>query len=361
MKKLLLLFSFICVFQIANAQLPFDSLELIHSDRVYFDFGKYDLRPASDSVLHEIMSRFDAEDNFYIHITAHTDAIGTNQNNQILSNNRGNAVLNFLTSHGWPQEKVQVNEYGEEQPVADNDSDDGRQQNRRATIDVFRKDSYVTVKGLVKDKETGKGLCAKIIVKGKDLLDSTRTDTQGRFSFSVPENTVVGVDVFSKGYFYENKMLKAEAGKMPPLEVELPPAKAGEIADIKDLFYVGNQAVLLKKSEPILPKILSFMQVNPNMKIEIAGHVNVPNRPRVSKDSWEFDLSVNRAKLVYDYLIKNGIKADRINYQGYGNYEMRFPRAISETEQAQNRRVEIRVLETGEAPQEMEPGWDKGE
>lgn len=358
MKKLLLLLSFFSVIHATNAQIPFDSLQLVHSDKVFFDFGKYDLRPASDSVLHQIITQFGSDDQLYIHITAHTDAIGTNQNNQVLSNNRGNAVLQFFINHGWPDDRVQVNEYGEEQPVADNESDTGRQQNRRATIDVFQKDSYVTLKGLVKDKESGKGLCAKVVVKGKDLLDSTRTDSLGRFSIPVPDNTVIGVDVFSKGYFYENKMLKAQAGKMPPLEVELPPAKAGEIADIKDLFYVGNQAVLLKKSEPILPKILAFMQVNPNMKIEIAGHVNVPNRPRVSKDSWEFDLSVNRAKLVYDYLIKNGIEADRVSYQGYGNYEMRFPRAISEDKQAQNRRVEIRVLETGDAPQKMEQGWN---
>lgn len=358
MKKLFFLFSLFCFSSLTIAQIPFDSLQLIHSDKVFFDFGKYDLRPASDSVLNGIITQFGDDDQLYIHITAHTDAIGTNQNNQILSNNRGQAVKNFLLEGGWPEERIQVNEYGEEQPVADNESDTGRQQNRRATIDVFRKDSYVTLKGVVKDKETGKGLCAKVIVKGKDLLDSTRTDSLGRFSIPVPDNTVVGVDVFSKGYFYENKMLKAQAGKMPPLEMELPPAKAGEIADIKDLFYVGNQAVLLKKSEPVLPKILAFMQVNPNMKIEIAGHVNVPNRPRVSKDSWEFDLSVKRAKLVYDYLIENGIEAGRISYQGYGNYEMRFPRAISETEQAQNRRVEIRVLETGDEPQKMEPGWN---
>lgn len=358
MKKLFSLFLFFALLQIANAQIPFDSLQLVHSDKVYFDFGKYNLRPASDSTLHNIITRFATEDNLFIHLTAHTDSIGSIKDNQILSDNRGKAVKNFLLAHGWPEDRIQVNEYGEQQPVAENDTDKGRQKNRRVTVDVFRQETFVTVKGLVKDKESGKGLCAKIMVKGKDLLDSTRTDSLGRFSFSVPENEVIGIDVFSKGYFYENQMLRATAGKMPPLEVELPPAKAGEIADIKDLFYVGNQAVLLKKSEPVLPKILAFMQVNPAMKIEIAGHVNVPNRPPVSKNSWEFDLSVNRAKLVYDYLIENGISADRLSYQGYGNYEMRFPRARSEEHQAQNRRVEIRILETGDAPQEMAPGWN---
>ena len=48
--------------------------------------------------------------------------------------------------------------------------------------------------------------------------------------------------------------------------------------------------------------------------------------------------------MVYDYLIENGVPEKQLSYQGYGNHEMRFPRATSETRQAANRRVEIRIL-----------------
>ena len=89
------------------------------------------------------------------------------------------------------------------------------------------------------------------------------------------------------------------------------------------------------------------MQLSPKMKIEIAGHVNFPNRPPVVEESFEYKLSVARAKMVYEFLLKNGIEEDRISFKGYGNWEMRFPNAISEQQQAQNRRVEIRVLENG--------------
>jgi outer membrane protein OmpA-like peptidoglycan-associated protein len=110
---------------------------------------------------------------------------------------------------------------------------------------------------------------------------------------------------------------------------------------------VGNQPVLLESSKPELPKILRFMQQNPGMKIEIAGHVNFPNSPPVSKDSWEFKLSEERSRTVYDYLSDNGIPKDRISWKGYGNFEMREPNAITEADQAKNRRVELRVLESG--------------
>ena len=50
---------------------------------------------------------------------------------------------------------------------------------------------------------------------------------------------------------------------------------------------------------------------------------------------------------MYDYLLANGISEKRISFKGYGNWEMRFPKARSESQQAMNRRVEIRILETG--------------
>jgi outer membrane protein OmpA-like peptidoglycan-associated protein len=150
--------------------------------------------------------------------------------------------------------------------------------------------------------------------------------------------------VYAEGFFMESTMLRALPGKMKPVELKLRPAIPGEKVDIPNLYFVGNKAELLPKSEPELPKILRFMKVNPGLKIQIAGHVNFPNRPPVSKNTPEYRLSVARAKLVYDYLISNGISADRLEYQGYGNWEMVYPNAVNESEQAKNRRVEIRVV-----------------
>jgi flagellar motor protein MotB len=88
------------------------------------------------------------------------------------------------------------------------------------------------------------------------------------------------------------------------------------------------------------------MEINPHLIIEIAGHVNVPNQPPISKENPSWDLSLRRAKMVYDYLIEEGIPAEQLSYKPYGNHEMRFPDARSEIKQAANRRVEIRVIGT---------------
>ncbi len=139
--------------------------------------------------------------------------------------------------------------------------------------------------------------------------------------------------------------MRVTPGEKMELDVQLPPVKEGKKVDIQNLYFVGNQAILLEKSEPELPKILKFMEINPHIKIEIAGHINRPKSPPVGIESWDYDLSRRRALLVYDYLIDNGIAKDRLTYKAYGNWEMRFPNATSDNEQAANRRVEIRVLE----------------
>ena len=68
-----------------------------------------------------------------------------------------------------------------------------------------------------------------------------------------------------------------------------------------------------------------------------------------------FQLSMDRARMVYDYLRSQGIPEHRLTYNGYGNWEMRFPHATTQQQQALNRRVEIRVLSTGDVISKKQP------
>lgn len=347
MKKLLLVSFSILLLNSLRAQSPeiVQKNDLILSKEVYFDFGQSDIRTDADSTLREIIDFCGKRKNISMHLTAHTDAIGSNENNLKLSENRMAEVTRFLEENGLMMDSVSTKVFGESNPVADNDSEEGRQQNRRATVEIFQFRKLFKIEGDVRDKETGKGIEADVIVRTKEKRDSIRTDTSGHFESLVPLGAVVGIETYAKGYFLESTMLKALPNKIPELKFDLPPVKIGESIDIKNLYFVGNQAVLLPKSEPELPKILKFMQINADAKIEIAGHVNLPNRPDCGTSSSHYILSVNRALLVYDYLIKNGISEERVSYKGYGNWEMRYPKARTEEYQAKNRRVEIKVLD----------------
>ncbi len=327
-----------------------DSLTLRYSGEIYFAFGKHDLQLASDSVFQKAAFHFHKNEEMSIRITAHTDAIGQNQSNYLLSQKRGNAVQNKLLALDVPVEKMSVRVYGEEHPIANNDDAIGRQRNRRATLEIWEfipPIPMTSLEGQIKDERSGNGLYSNVIIHGKEYRDSFQTNIDGSFKRNVPENAVLGIDIFAKGYFYETKMLKTQKGVTPKIELSLPKIEIGKSVDIKNIYFIGNKAILLPRSKPELPKLYQFMMLNDSIQIEIAGHVNVPfTKPELIEDK-SFRLSVNRAKTIFKYLLDKGISQDRMSFKGYGNSKMRYPRATSMREQELNRRVEILILGTG--------------
>ncbi|MFT4667846.1 MAG: outer membrane protein OmpA-like peptidoglycan-associated protein [Polaribacter sp.] len=365
--SILLLYCFLLIglYQNSNAQSPETintesaaiTTKVVATEEVYFDFGKHDLRAEGLARLEAILEQLENNEAVILKITAHTDAIGSDGANQMLSQKRGEAVRSYLVTKGVPDSLMQVAVYGESTPVASNSDDDGRQQNRRATVEVIRQKPVVSkpkvpmsyVEGTVVDKETGEGIPSTIIIRSKTFHDSLQTDEKGYFKKEVPLNAVIGIDVYAPGYFFETQMMKVTGMNLPTLEFRLPPATVGAIATIKDLFFQGNKALLLRKSESTLPKVLLFMQVNKDIKIEIGGHVNYPrNKSAAYKrgaGDFEQDLSDRRAKMVYDFLLENNIPVERMSWKGYSNTQMKFPTTSLEREMAENRRVEIKVVE----------------
>jgi outer membrane protein OmpA-like peptidoglycan-associated protein len=110
-------------------------------------------------------------------------------------------------------------------------------------------------------------------------------------------------------------------------------------------FYPGSHRTL-PEAKTILKDLLELMRSNPTVMIEIQGHVccaNKPNEDGLDDETGDFRLSWNRAQFVRDYLVQNGIAAQRITYRGYA---MTHPLVYPETtiqDQIQNRRVEILI------------------
>lgn len=335
-----------------QSQSVFDSLRVRQSTEVYFASGKYDLDAVADSAIDAVSSFYKREKHASkVRITAHTDSVGSAEMNRRLSENRAAAVRAALVARDIPAENILATAFGEARPAAANQTETGRQRNRRATLDVVLEIPMRSFAGQIRDRETGQGIPTTLIFSTKTRRDSTRTDSVGRYSVRLPQDSVVKVEAYAAGYFFETQLAKLYGDpdmvrrmKNAPTEITLRPAKPGEKAAIQNLFFVGNEAVLLRSSEPELPKVLRFMQINPDLKIEIAGHINQPLIAPDRLPAWEQRLSERRAEMVFNYLIQNGIGPERLSWKGYGNREMLFPKPKSESEHAQNRRVEIRVL-----------------
>ena len=110
---------------------------------VNFDFDKANLRPDAVAILEEASAILNAHPDMRVEVAGHTDAIGTAQYNQGLSERRARAVYDYLTSHGVDASRISgPNGYGEARPIAPNtnadgsDNPEGRARNRRTELNV---------------------------------------------------------------------------------------------------------------------------------------------------------------------------------------------------------------------------------
>ena len=100
-------------------------------ENLFFATNKTVILPQSEQAMADLANFLLDNPSVTIHITGHTDAVGTDEANQILSEGRANAVRNDLISRGVAAERMTAEGKGEKEPVADNDTEEGRQLNRR--------------------------------------------------------------------------------------------------------------------------------------------------------------------------------------------------------------------------------------
>ncbi len=108
--------------------------------RINFDFDKAVIRDADEADLKRAVDFVRKYPNTNVKIEGHTDSMGTEQYNQILSEERAGAVQNYLVQKGAAQRaNISTAGYGELRPLADNKTDEGRAENRRVDILIMEK------------------------------------------------------------------------------------------------------------------------------------------------------------------------------------------------------------------------------
>lgn len=105
---------------------------------IYFAFDSYTLSDESKRELSEIFHKYTDGKEVRVELIGHTDAIGTPQYNEKLSINRAKSAEDYLISAGLAKERVKTEGRGENEPVAPNETPEGRRQNRRVKIVVVK-------------------------------------------------------------------------------------------------------------------------------------------------------------------------------------------------------------------------------
>lgn len=108
---------------------------VVLSSEVNFAFDSAELKPQAEITLNEVAHRLHENTEIRVRIEGHTDSVGSAEYNQGLSQRRAESVRTYLISQGVAGDRMTAVGYGEERPVATNETPEGRALNRRVEID----------------------------------------------------------------------------------------------------------------------------------------------------------------------------------------------------------------------------------
>lgn len=179
------------------------------------------------------------------------------------------------------------------------------------------------------------------IVENMQLL-SFESDEEGRFLLSLPSGRNYGENINAPEYLFHSENFNIpDTATYQVIEqvIKLDKIAVGKSIVLNNIFFDFDKSTLKPESITELDKVYELMVANPEMRVEISGHTD-------NKGSAEYNkgLSMRRAQVVVNYLIKKGIKKNRMKAMGYG-----FDRPIDTNDtdegRAHNRRTEFTIID----------------
>ncbi|OIQ22096.1 MAG: hypothetical protein BM557_01585 [Flavobacterium sp. MedPE-SWcel] len=186
-------------------------------------------------------------------------------------------------------------------------------------------------------------------------LELSRRRASNVFDYLVSNNVAVAQDVYIEAFgedfklsdndadnrkvevYYKNVVVSKTEKTDFIKAVEV--AKKGDVLKIPNLNFYNYSDIVLRESKSVLKELLSIMQDNPELKIDIQGHICCQERE-------EEKISEKRAIAIYKYLIFKGIDKERLSYQSFEGTRPIHPiPEKSEKERVANRRVEIEIID----------------
>lgn len=209
-----------------------------------------------------------------------------------------------------------------------------------------RPDPVAYLKGKVTDKENGKMLAAKYelinLSTGQPVISNT-TNSNGNFLVCLPSGFNYSLNVSKPGYlfFSENFMFEGEHPvlKPYPMQIKLSPLKIGEKMLLANVFFETDSWELKKESLSELNRLIDLLKENRDLIVEIGGYTDA-----TGNNEHNLILSEKRALSVVEFLVQNGVSAERLKYKGYGN-SAPIGNNITSAGRRLNRRTEVQILD----------------
>ena len=204
----------------------------------------------------------------------------------------------------------------------------------------FRKNKAgKTLKIAVRDMKTGLPVKARLNIEGLKGIENVYTGSDFTFDLVTGKNAVLTCD--AEGYFNNTVNPKLVSNVDNVVTILLTSFDINENMRLDGVQFREGTAEPLPSAFPDLDKLVDFMKTNPSINIEVQGHVNAPDGNSRAAEK----LSQMRAKYVRDYLVKNGVDKNRVEFEGYGASMMIYENPKTEEEEQANRRVEIKIFQ----------------
>jgi outer membrane protein OmpA-like peptidoglycan-associated protein len=268
---------------------------------VYFDSNKSSLTAKEKSRLDQWIDT--NKDSKIVAVNGYTDEDGTTSFNDTLAQKRVDFIFNAIQGKVKIRDDFKTRSFGERQQLSKI-----KAENRKVAI------YFIEAKDLSREDE---------------ILGIITPVPKPKPEIVYPENLVFTNPDGTKSEFKLNREFMKQLGM----------AKAGEKLKIENLNFQINTFAIVPESRGKLYELLLVLQKNPGLKIQIQGHLCCMPTDRT-------DLSTQRAKAIYRFLVANDIDKSRLSYKGFGSTKALYPLPEKdEKERAANRRVEIEIVE----------------
>ncbi|NLF41295.1 MAG: OmpA family protein [Bacteroidales bacterium] len=215
------------------------------------------------------------------------------------------------------------------------------------TFELYQGARPKPVRLLAGEVKTPKGIVpAKTRVEVKNLQNmdtkNVGVDQQsGRYATTINPNETYLLTAKSRDHVFASKLIwpmPSLKGYLPEIKMEIRPVVVGQNYAIEDILFDFDKFVIKAESIYILENMYDFLMEHPTVEIQIQGHTDI-----VGTDEYNKELSEQRARAVYDYLVSKGIVAERMSSIGFGSS---LPVSTNDTEEgrARNRRTVMRIV-----------------
>jgi outer membrane protein OmpA-like peptidoglycan-associated protein len=221
---------------------------------------------------------------------------------------------------------------------------------REGNSDIYRvqtappQPQKVMIRGKITSGIDGSAIDADILFTAKEQEEwKINYSKNGEFSISIPKGLEYKFIAQKDGYISNTKYVKVEKYEHYPqgyqMDIKMVPIKEGEKIVLNNLYFKQSEPEILPQSFDELNDLADILIEHKDIKIQIEGHTdNSGNATDL------IHLSEERALAVKVFLMKRGVKSERMLTKGFGGTEPIFPQPKDEKERQANRRVEIKIV-----------------